>query len=230
MSSVLLECPEQDCSKKYKHANGLRYHQSHAHGSISSMDEDSSSQAPESPQRLNPPTSPSPGPPVTTVTNASVTVANLTTSQTPTKPPEPTSFASGGSASVLAPTSIQSAQIASTAVLSTTSDVSSPSALGSVVGGSITTGIAGQPVQNFVTPAAEQVTPLAPIRSGEHPLKGTFLYFSSVIFLDKFILTLLTLTCTLSCNDMKNISKLFFSNFIYIYVLKRLNWHQNFNL
>ncbi|XP_036332648.1 mucin-19 [Rhagoletis pomonella] len=29
ISPVLLECPEQDCSKKYKHANGLRYHQSH---------------------------------------------------------------------------------------------------------------------------------------------------------------------------------------------------------
>lgn len=32
VSPVLLECPEQFCSKKYKHANGLRYHQSHAHG------------------------------------------------------------------------------------------------------------------------------------------------------------------------------------------------------
>lgn len=50
ISPVLLECPEQDCSKKYKHANGLKYHQSHAHGgSASSMDEDSL-QAPESPQ------------------------------------------------------------------------------------------------------------------------------------------------------------------------------------
>ncbi|XP_036232973.2 zinc finger protein 608 isoform X2 [Bactrocera oleae] len=41
ISPVLLECPEQDCSKKYKHANGLRYHQSHAHGSSCSIDEDS---------------------------------------------------------------------------------------------------------------------------------------------------------------------------------------------
>ncbi|XP_055540304.1 zinc finger protein 609 isoform X2 [Wyeomyia smithii] len=63
ISPVLLECPEQDCSKKYKHANGLRYHQSHAHGSISSMDEDSS-QPPESPQRVAPPTTPSPTPTV----------------------------------------------------------------------------------------------------------------------------------------------------------------------
>lgn len=40
VSPVLLECPEQDCSKKYKHVNGLRYHQSHAHGSGSLLDED----------------------------------------------------------------------------------------------------------------------------------------------------------------------------------------------
>ncbi|CAH1164685.1 unnamed protein product [Phaedon cochleariae] len=32
-SPVLLECPEPNCSKKYKHINGLKYHQSHAHGS-----------------------------------------------------------------------------------------------------------------------------------------------------------------------------------------------------
>lgn len=37
-----------DCSKKYKHANGLKYHQSHAHGA-GSMDEDSQ-QLPESPR------------------------------------------------------------------------------------------------------------------------------------------------------------------------------------
>lgn len=30
---TLLECPEPNCSKKYKHINGLKYHQSHAHGS-----------------------------------------------------------------------------------------------------------------------------------------------------------------------------------------------------
>ncbi|XP_073847809.1 scribbler isoform X2 [Musca autumnalis] len=41
ISPILLECPEQDCSKKYKHANGLRYHQSHAHGSVSMVDDDS---------------------------------------------------------------------------------------------------------------------------------------------------------------------------------------------
>ncbi|XP_058820485.1 zinc finger protein 608 isoform X2 [Topomyia yanbarensis] len=79
VSPVLLECPEQDCSKKYKHANGLRYHQSHAHGSVSSMDEDSS-HTPESPQRVAPPTTPSPVP-TTTVQSSSlptVSVSNTT--------------------------------------------------------------------------------------------------------------------------------------------------------
>ncbi|CAH1975028.1 unnamed protein product [Acanthoscelides obtectus] len=36
-SPVLLECPEPNCSKKYKHINGLKYHQSHAHGSITAV-------------------------------------------------------------------------------------------------------------------------------------------------------------------------------------------------
>ncbi|VEN37329.1 unnamed protein product, partial [Callosobruchus maculatus] len=36
-SPVLLECPEPNCSKKYKHINGLKYHQSHAHGSITGV-------------------------------------------------------------------------------------------------------------------------------------------------------------------------------------------------
>lgn len=49
-SPVLLECPEQDCSKKYKHANGLKYHQSHAHGIISNADDDSLT-APDSPSQ-----------------------------------------------------------------------------------------------------------------------------------------------------------------------------------
>ncbi|XP_060523998.1 zinc finger protein 608 isoform X2 [Cylas formicarius] len=38
-SPVLLECPEPNCSKKYKHINGLKYHQSHAHGSVADDDE-----------------------------------------------------------------------------------------------------------------------------------------------------------------------------------------------
>uniref|UniRef100_A0A1A9WQF4 C2H2-type domain-containing protein n=1 Tax=Glossina brevipalpis TaxID=37001 RepID=A0A1A9WQF4_9MUSC len=60
ISPVLLECPEQDCSKKYKHANGLRYHQSHAHGGVASMDEDSL----QLPEIEDPPSTPSPGPTV----------------------------------------------------------------------------------------------------------------------------------------------------------------------
>lgn len=32
-SPHLIECPEPNCSKKYKHINGLKYHQSHAHSS-----------------------------------------------------------------------------------------------------------------------------------------------------------------------------------------------------
>ncbi|XP_054159148.1 zinc finger protein 608-like isoform X2 [Oppia nitens] len=30
-SPVLIECPEPNCNKKYKHINGLKYHQTHAH-------------------------------------------------------------------------------------------------------------------------------------------------------------------------------------------------------
>nr|CAD7260715.1 unnamed protein product [Timema shepardi] len=37
-SPVLLECPEPNCSKKYKHINGLKYHQSHAHGTADDED------------------------------------------------------------------------------------------------------------------------------------------------------------------------------------------------
>ncbi|KAI1301664.1 Zinc finger protein [Halotydeus destructor] len=31
-SPILIECPEPNCNKKYKHINGLKYHQTHAHG------------------------------------------------------------------------------------------------------------------------------------------------------------------------------------------------------
>lgn len=34
-SPTLIECPEPNCSKKYKHMNGLKYHQSHAHAGSS---------------------------------------------------------------------------------------------------------------------------------------------------------------------------------------------------
>lgn len=76
ISPVLLECPEQDCSKKYKHANGLKYHQSHAHGILSSIDEDST-QAPESPQRADRPQTPPTSIQSTTITNTpTVTTVN----------------------------------------------------------------------------------------------------------------------------------------------------------
>lgn len=38
-SSILIECPEPNCNKKYKHINGLRYHQTHAHQNISPVAE-----------------------------------------------------------------------------------------------------------------------------------------------------------------------------------------------
>ncbi|ODN03720.1 putative zinc finger protein [Orchesella cincta] len=42
-SPQLIECPEPNCSKKYKHINGLRYHQSHAHSNNFVAAEDSDS-------------------------------------------------------------------------------------------------------------------------------------------------------------------------------------------
>lgn len=189
MSPVLLECPEQDCSKKYKHANGLRYHQSHAHGSVSSMDEDSSSQAPESPQRLNAPTSPSPGPQLPStpsslpMTTSNLSTANASTSQIPTKPPDQTSLTG------LAPPSTSAGQIPATILpasvvgIATNTDSTPPPTLplGSVVGGSIITGVAGQPVQNFVAPSTDPIPNVS--RSGEHPLKGKldFYFYNSSI-------------------------------------------------
>ncbi|XP_021357596.1 zinc finger protein 608-like isoform X3 [Mizuhopecten yessoensis] len=41
--SSLIECPEPNCGKKYKHPNGLKYHQTHAHqssGVTTDVDED----------------------------------------------------------------------------------------------------------------------------------------------------------------------------------------------
>lgn len=37
-SPQLIECPEPNCSKKYKHINGLKYHQSHAHNGADGAD------------------------------------------------------------------------------------------------------------------------------------------------------------------------------------------------
>ncbi|XP_074037162.1 uncharacterized protein isoform X2 [Leptinotarsa decemlineata] len=66
-SPVLLECPEPNCSKKYKHINGLKYHQSHAHSSaddddtkdVTSMSENDESNI-EAPSPLNAPQAKSP--------------------------------------------------------------------------------------------------------------------------------------------------------------------------
>lgn len=38
-NSEYIECPERNCNKKYKHINGLRYHQSHAHQGAASGEE-----------------------------------------------------------------------------------------------------------------------------------------------------------------------------------------------
>lgn len=39
-SPVFYECPETNCCKKYRHINGLKYHQSHAHGGCAADDDD----------------------------------------------------------------------------------------------------------------------------------------------------------------------------------------------
>ena len=39
-SQQLIKCPEPSSSKKYKHINGLKYHQSHAHNNDEDVDGD----------------------------------------------------------------------------------------------------------------------------------------------------------------------------------------------
>ncbi|XP_037079590.1 zinc finger protein 608-like [Pollicipes pollicipes] len=62
---TLIECPEPNCSKKYRHMNGLRYHQSHAHsnGLSEGERETGESSAPDSPAAKSPPPPPPPPPP-----------------------------------------------------------------------------------------------------------------------------------------------------------------------
>lgn len=57
-SPALIECPEPNCSKKYKHINGLRYHQSHQHQSHAhnNFAEDSDSNASTASTQLATPT------------------------------------------------------------------------------------------------------------------------------------------------------------------------------
>ncbi|KAI5642916.1 hypothetical protein NE865_04955 [Phthorimaea operculella] len=77
---VLLECPEPNCSKKYKHANGLKYHRSHAHGTPGDDDKDGSSSEQEEP--ATEPASPARPP------SAPATPATPVKSPTPAKSPE----------------------------------------------------------------------------------------------------------------------------------------------
>ncbi|CAF4914345.1 unnamed protein product [Pieris macdunnoughi] len=77
---VLLECPEPNCSKKYKHANGLKYHRSHAHGTPDDEDKDGSSSEQEEP-------TPEPGSPARPPSDPA-TPATPVKSPTPTKSPE----------------------------------------------------------------------------------------------------------------------------------------------
>ncbi|KAK3606212.1 hypothetical protein CHS0354_037880 [Potamilus streckersoni] len=57
-SPTLIECPEPNCNKKYKHINGLRYHQSHAHQNTGTFedekDEDGEDSAPPTPNKRGP--------------------------------------------------------------------------------------------------------------------------------------------------------------------------------
>ncbi|XP_039277921.1 zinc finger protein 608-like [Nilaparvata lugens] len=55
-SPILFECPEPNCCKKYKHMNGLKYHQSHAHGSADdeeAKESASTSEAEEAPSPVS---------------------------------------------------------------------------------------------------------------------------------------------------------------------------------
>lgn len=109
-SPVLLECPEPNCSKKYKHINGLKYHQSHAHGSsaedddtkdVTSMSENDESniEAPspatpvKSPEKIiEAPTTPVKKEEVTTVPSTPPVVpeAPIQASTPKSRPPSPT--------------------------------------------------------------------------------------------------------------------------------------------
>jgi hypothetical protein len=90
-SPVLLECPEPNCSKKYKHINGLKYHQSHAHGSVEeevdSKDAISLSENDES--NAEPPTVPlSPSPEKAVRPEVKVEPASETWTPSPSATPE----------------------------------------------------------------------------------------------------------------------------------------------
>ncbi|KAK3872730.1 hypothetical protein Pcinc_022200, partial [Petrolisthes cinctipes] len=60
-SPQLIECPEPNCNKKYKHINGLKYHQTHAHNTVTQDDETNSTEGRvESEVEESQPSSPTP--------------------------------------------------------------------------------------------------------------------------------------------------------------------------
>lgn len=155
VSPVLLECPEQDCSKKYKNPNGLKYHQSHAHGA-GSMDEDSQN-LPESP-RAQPESPLTPQPFQTTNSQPSTPQPageNSAAMRSRSPSPQP---AAAADAQFPTATSIES----HTATPNTPAVVAS--SMPSGAGGSITTGIAASAMQ-----MQEQIS-MATDSSGALPL------------------------------------------------------------
>lgn len=158
ISPVLLECPEQDCSKKYKNPNGLKYHQSHAHGA-GSMDEDSQQQ-PESP-RVQPESPATPqafqsagSQPATPSAPSAAETASVQRSRTPTPQPQPLADA--------APCVITPTQPSPATPLNTASSPTPP--IPSAAGGSITTGVAAAAMQ------LQEPTPMETDASGALPL------------------------------------------------------------
>ncbi|KAJ8881080.1 hypothetical protein PR048_017553 [Dryococelus australis] len=99
-SPILLECPEPNCCKKYKHINGLKYHQSHAHGSTededtkdaASLSENDESNV-EAPSPATPVKSPEkvPEPPPTQPLTPQAPVPQHKEDATPPPPPRPPS-------------------------------------------------------------------------------------------------------------------------------------------
>ncbi|XP_029008286.1 zinc finger protein 609a [Betta splendens] len=57
-SPILIDCPHPNCNKKYKHINGLKYHQAHAHNDEDvRLDQDGDSEYGDDPTSLPDPTS-----------------------------------------------------------------------------------------------------------------------------------------------------------------------------
>ncbi|XP_011314594.1 zinc finger protein 608 isoform X2 [Fopius arisanus] len=112
-SPVLIECPEPNCSKKYKNINGLKYHQSHAHGSaddddtkegITSMSENDESNI-EAPSPATPVKSPADKPEGTPVrpTSPPVVPPETPPPRVPSPTAEPTPTLADKSSSIVKP-------------------------------------------------------------------------------------------------------------------------------